>query len=1065
MQAWIIAAVAAGYLGLLFVIASLGERAADAGRSVIANPYVYALSLCVYVTAWGFYGDVGLAAASGVGFLPANVGACVMAALWWTVLRKILRIAKDNRLTSLADFISSRYGKSARLAGLVTVIALVGVTPYISLQLKAISMSFDILRGYPEVTTIPPQPESVWNDSAFYATLVLAAFTVVFGTRKLDLAERHEGMVAAIAFDSIVKLLAFVAVGVFVTWGIYDGPGDIFTRAADVPQLAALFTIGVHDGEVYGSWGSFFSLFFLAMLAVMFLPRQFQVLVIENVDEAHVKRAMWLFPLYLFLFDLFVLPIAFGGVLRFGVDGGVSPDTFVLTLPLSEQRDVLALLVFLGGFAAASGMIIVEIIALSTMVCNDLVMPILLRIDALRLAERADLSGLLLAIRRATVVVGLLLGYVYYRLAGEAYALASIGLISLAAVAQFGPPLLGGLYWKAGTKAGALAGLAAGFLVWVYTLVVPAFARAGWLPATLLDDGPFGVALLRPLALFGLDGLDEISHAVLWSMFANIGAYVTVSVLSSQDSLEQTQAALFVDVLKHDHGAERAWGARGSLPDLYALMRRFLGEESAREALAAHARRRGLDWPREVDADLARFCETQLAGVIGAASARVMLGSVVEEEALRDSLTGLPNRSLLLTRLGDALDRHRLGPARSFALLFLTLDRFRLISDSLGAAAADEALIAVARCLAAGLRPGDSAARLAGENFAILLDETGEVAEAVRFAERLQNELAAGFNVDGQALFTSASVGIALGRPDYADPADILRDAETAAHNAARRGGACQEVFAADMRERVVALLEMETELRQAVARGEEFRVYYQPIVALGTGRLAGFEALVRMRRTDGTLVPPAEFIPLTEETGLIVSIGRWVLGEACRQMRDWQQRHPEHPPVQISVNLAGRQFAQPDLLGQIEAVLAETGLDAGSLKLEVTETVLMEHAEAAAAVLTSLRALGIELLMDDFGTGYSSLSYLHRFPVDTLKIDASFVRRMDTDARAADIVQTIVALARTLDMKLVAEGIENAAQLARLRALNVDYGQGYHFGRPLDAEAAEAVIRNAPVW
>lgn len=1065
LTAWIIAAVAAAYLGLLFVIAYLGERAADAGRSLIANPYVYTLSLCVYVTAWGFYGDVGLATATGIGFLPANVGACAMAALWWMVLRKIIRIAKDNRLTSLADFLSSRYGKSPLLAGLVTVVAAVGVTPYISLQLKAISMSFDVLRGYPEVLAIPSQPDSVWRDSAFYATLILAAFTVVFGTRKLDLAERHEGMVAAIAFDSAVKLLAFVAVGAFVTWGMYDGPGDIFTRAAQVPQMAALFTVGGREGEVYSSWGSLFSLTFVAMLAIMFLPRQFQLAVIENVDETHVNRAIWLFPLYLFLFDLFVLPIAFGGLLRFGIDGAVSPDTFVLTLPMASEQRTLALLVFVGGFAAATGMVIVETIALATMVCNDLVMPVLLRIKALRLTERADLSGLLLAIRRATIVVGLLLGYGYYRLAGEAYALASIGLMSFVAVAQFGPALLGGLYWKGGTKAGAMCGLGAGFLVWTYTLVVPAFARAGLLPAMLLEQGPFGVALLRPLALFGLGGLDEISHAVLWSMFANVGAYVAVSVVSGQSSVEQTQAALFVDALRHERGAERVWGARGSLPDLYALLQRFLGAEHARQAFDAYAQRHGLDWPREVDADLARHCEAQLAGVIGAASARVMLGSVVEEELLRDSLTGLPNRALLLTRLGDALDRCRLGGTPGFALLFLTLDRFRLIGDSLGAPAGDALLIAVARGLGAGLRPGDTAARLGGENFAILLDETGDAAEAVRFAERLQGELAAGFDVDGHALFTSASMGIALGRPGYADPADILRDAETAAHNAVRRGGACQEVFAADMRERVVALLEMETALRQAVVRGEEFCVYYQPVVALRTGRLAGFEALVRMRRADGSLVPPAEFIPLTEETGLIVSIGRWVLGESCRQLREWQRRYPDHPPVQVSVNLAGRQFAQPDLVQQIEAVLAETGLEAGSLKLEVTETVLMEHAEAATAVLTKLRALGIELLMDDFGTGYSSLSYLHRFPLDTLKIDASFVRRMDTDPKAADIVQTIVALARTLGMKVVAEGVESAEQLAHLRTLRVDYGQGYHFGRPLDASAAETLLREAPRW
>ncbi|MCC4118074.1 sodium:solute symporter [Aromatoleum toluclasticum] len=586
MPTWVIAAVIAAYLGLLFGIAYLGERAADAGRSLIANPYVYALSLCVFMTAWGFYGDVGVAAATGIGFLPANIGPCVIACLWWMVLRKIIRIAKDNRLTSLADFISSRYGKSGLLAGLVTVIATLGVTPYVSLQLKAISMSFHVLRGYPDVLATAARAESIWHDTAFYVTVLLAAFTVVFGTRKLDLAERHEGMVAAIAFDSLVKLVAFLAVGIFVTWGMYDGPGDIFARAAQVPRFAALFTIG-GEGSGGNSWGSVFSIYLVTMLAVMFLPRQFQVAVIENVDETHVNRAIWLFPLYFLLFDLFVLPLAFGGLLQFGSDGTVSPETYVLALPMSAQREALALLVFVGGFAAATGMVIVEVIALSTMVCNDLVMPILLRVKALRLAERRDLSGLLLAIRRITIVAGLLLGYAYYRLAGEAYALASIGLISLAAVSQFAPALLGGLYWKGGTKAGALAGLSAGFALWVYTLVVPAFARAGWLSPTLLEHGPFGVALLRPLALLGLEGLDETSHAVLWTMFANIGAYVAVSVLSEQNSVEQTQAALFVDASRHDRSAQRAWGARGSLADLHALMGRFLGPENARQSMIA----------------------------------------------------------------------------------------------------------------------------------------------------------------------------------------------------------------------------------------------------------------------------------------------------------------------------------------------------------------------------------------------------------------------------------------------------------------------------------------------
>ncbi len=1065
MPAWIILLVGAAYLGLLFLIAYRGDKAVGTGRSLIASPYVYTLSLGVIASAWTFYGSVGRAAESGIGFLPMYLGPTVMVALWWMVLRKIIRIAKDNRITSLADFISARYGKSAALAGLVTMIAVVGVTPYIALQLNAISTGFKVLRAYPEILPLASQaPASVWHDTAFYVALILAIFTIVFGTRKLDAAEHHEGMVAAIAFESLVKLLAFLALGAFVTWGMYDGITDLFARAAQVPRIAEVFTIGGGSTDIYRSWASLFSLAFVSMLAVMFLPRQFQVAVIENVDESHLNKAIWLFPLYLFLFALFVLPIALGGLLHFP-DASVNPDTFVLLLPMSAQQQALALLVFVGGFSAATGMVIVETIALSTMVCNDLVMPILLRIKSLRLSGRADLTGLLLAIRRITIVLGMLLGYAYYRLAGEAYALVSIGLLSFAAVAQFSPALLGGIYWKGATRAGALAGLGAGFLVWAYTLMLPAFARSGWLPVELLEHGPFGIALLRPLTLFGLEGLDEISHAMLWSMFANVGAYLAVSILTKQGAVEQTQAELFVDVFKHDRSAEGGWRASGSLPDLKALMTRFLGAHNAERALSTYARQRGVDTLERIDVELAHYCETQLAGVIGAASARALLASVVEEEMLRDSLTGLPNRALLLNRLRDALNPSRFGPVRGFTLLFLSLDRFRRITDSLGAALGDQLRIAIAQRLGAGLRIGDTLARVGGDSFAILLDAVPNTAEAAHVASALQEALAVGFNVEGHRLFVSASIGIATGRPGDTDPDELLRDAETAAHDAMARGGACHSVFDAALRERVVALLELETELRQAVAQGEEFRVYYQPVVALESGRLAGFEALVRMCRADGTLVSPGEFIPLAEETGLIVPIGSWVLAEACRQMHDWQQRYPEHPPMQISVNLARRQFAQPDLVEQIETVLAESGLDTGSLKLEVTETVITEHADAVAAVLEELHARGIKLLMDDFGTGYSSLSYLHRFPVDTLKIDASFVRRMEVDRINADIIQTIVTLAHTLNMDLVAEGVENAAQLAQLRALGVEYGQGYLFAKPLNAAAAEAMIAAQPTW
>src|SRR5512133_2664412 len=370
LHEWAVVALAFAYLGVLFGIAWWADQRADAGRSVIASPYIYSLSLGVYATAWTFYGSVGRAAGDGVGFLPIYIGPTLMIALWWVVMRKIIRISKQNRITSLADFIASRYGKSALIGGLVTVIAVVGVVPYISLQLKAVSNSFTIVLQYPEIV-MPAKVGAVpfLHDTALGVALVLAAFAIAFGTRHLDAAERHEGLVAAIAFESLVKLLAFLAVGIFVTWGMYDGVRDIFARAAQVPRIAEVFTIGgsteAYRGwtspadaatrlalapgtvmDIYQSWAELFSTAFVGMLAIMFLPRQFQIAVVENVDEAHLNKAIWLFPLYLFLFSLFVLPIAMGGLLHFGTS--VNPDAFVLTLPLAGQQKALALLVFLG---------------------------------------------------------------------------------------------------------------------------------------------------------------------------------------------------------------------------------------------------------------------------------------------------------------------------------------------------------------------------------------------------------------------------------------------------------------------------------------------------------------------------------------------------------------------------------------------------------------------------------------------------------------------------------------------------------------------------------------------
>ena len=624
-----------GYAGLLFAIAYYGDKRADAGRSIIANPYIYTLSLAVYCTSWTFYGSVGRAATSGIGFLPIYLGPTLMAALWWYVLLKLIRISKAHRITSIADFIASRYGKSHLLGGLVTIIAVLGIVPYIALQLKAISASFSFVLQYPpdtstvgEINTLP-----FLNDNTFYIAMLLAAFTILFGTRHLDATERHEGLVAAIAFESIVKLVAFIAVGVFVTFGMFNGFGDVFSKAAAIPELNALMTQGGAGGN-YVNW---VSLTVLSMLAIILLPRQFQVAVVENVDERHLTKAIWLFPLYLLAINIFVLPIALGGLMYFPA-GTVDADTFVLTLPMAEQKTWLALLAFIGGLSAATGMVIVETIALSTMVCNDLVMPILLRWKFLRLTERLDLSTLLLGIRRSAIVLVLILGYVFFYLAGEAYTLVSIGLISFSAVAQFAPAMLGGLFWKGGTRLGALYGLSAGFLLWLYTLLLPSFAKSGWLPITFLTDGIFGIDLLKPQQLFGLQGLDDISHCLFWSMIANIGLYVGLSLWRRPTAAEHSQANLFVDVLRHvaAGSGSRFWRGSATVADLQTLLGRFIGPERAQEAFAAYARSQGLSGIEQINANavLVHYVESQIAGTIGSASARDMVASVVDEEPL-----------------------------------------------------------------------------------------------------------------------------------------------------------------------------------------------------------------------------------------------------------------------------------------------------------------------------------------------------------------------------------------------------------------------------------------------
>ena len=650
LQTGIILFVSFGYVGLLFVIAYYGDKRADAGRSIISNPYIYALSLAVYCTTWTYYGSVGLASHSGLSFLTIYIGPTLMVTLGWLVMRKIIRISKVHRITSIADFIASRYGKSPTLGGVVTIIAVAGVIPYIAVQIKAISTTFFLINQYPEIsvasttTGIP-----VFGDTAFYVALMMAVFAIFFGTRHLDAAERHEGLVAAIAFESIIKLVAFLALGLFVTYGLYDGFADLFEKARSFfdlksalaiessqqsdPFFKDLLTINV-GGSTYIDWGMYI---FLSMMAILLLPRQFQVIVVENVNEEHLKKAIWLFPLYLLAINIFVLPIAFAGMLQFA-DGSIDADTFVLTLPMAGKQQLLTLFVYLGGVSAATGMVIVETIALSTMICNDLVMPVLLRLPIPAISRSRELTGLLLLIRRGSIVLVLLLGYAYFHYLGGFYALVSIGLMSFAAVAQFAPALIGGIFWKGGTRSGAISGLIAGFAVLTYTIFLPSLVPVGLIHQDFVSGGLFGIELLKPYQLFGLQHFNPVAHAAFWSILVNVSVYIAVSVFGHPRAIEHTQAALFVDVFKYSGETGDSLFRRGTvnLPDLRSLLSRFLGKTKADEELSGYAEKHNINWNNHTtaDADLVGHAEKLLTGAVGSASARIMVSSVVKEEPL-----------------------------------------------------------------------------------------------------------------------------------------------------------------------------------------------------------------------------------------------------------------------------------------------------------------------------------------------------------------------------------------------------------------------------------------------
>jgi Na+/proline symporter/nitrogen-specific signal transduction histidine kinase len=620
-----------GYLLLLFGVAYWAEKKSNQNNNTL-KPYVYALSMAVYCTAWTFYGSIGRAADFGPDFLAIYIGPTIAAPLWFLILRKMIRICKAQRITSIADFISARYGKNTSLGTLATIVCVLGVIPYISLQIKAIATTFAFLVNHPQQTSLSSNI-SLLSNIPFWITVLLAVFIIIFGTRKVDSTERHEGMVTAVAFESIVKLVAFLVGGIFVVFFLFNGFDDIFSRAAAIPALQKSFTFDASYN--YTDW---LVMCILSMFAVLLLPRQFQVAVVENVDEKHLYKAIWLFPLYLLIINVFVLPIALAGQLL-PISSNFEADFSILSLPFVYHHQGITLLVYLGGFSAATGMIIVETIALSTMLSNNLLIPLILKVAPFKKIFIHKVERSIKNIRRLSIILILLLAYAYFAEIAESYSLVSTGLISFAAVAQFAPAVIGGMFWSRANKNGALMGIISGFTIWFFTLIIPAIIGAGLLPKEMLSDGLFGVYLLKPNQLFGLAAFTPLTHAFFWSMFINILLYVLGSLYTKSSNQEEIQAELFINVSKYKAAYETSLNRTGQIKikEIKSLMEQFLGQEKTKQLLTHFSRRYQLNLLQEdtnADQRLITYAEKILSGVIGSASSRILIESIVKEEEI-----------------------------------------------------------------------------------------------------------------------------------------------------------------------------------------------------------------------------------------------------------------------------------------------------------------------------------------------------------------------------------------------------------------------------------------------
>ena len=624
LTADLVIATAVAYVGLLFFVAFLGDRhtrSRDGG--FLRSPFVYTLSISVYCTSWTFYGAVGSAARNGLEFITIYLGPTLVFVGWWFILRRLVRISHDHRITSIADLLSSRFGKSSKLGVLVTLLAVIAIAPYIALQLKAVTSSIEAIAGSSEFGRGSLEG---WDEVglAFGVAAGMAVFTILFGTRNVDAKEQHHGVVAAIALEAVVKLAALIAVGVFVLY-VGGGLDSIFTRAADAG-------LNIHAADTFSD--RWIASLVLAAAAIICLPRQFQVTVVENSDESHLRTASWAFPAYMLAMSLFIIPIALYGLTS--MPEGSNPDMFTLTLPLAAGQDGLALFAFIGGFSSATSMIILESIALSIMVSNHIVVPLMLRFS------RDDTDGgdqgvrrVVLSARRLSIILILFLGFSYFYLTRASDALAPIGLISFTGVAQFLPAIIAALFWRDASTKAAVAAVSVGFLVWMWSSFMPSFASSSPLVAAIMADGPFGISWLRPQALFGLDRLDPLAHAVFWSLFLNTTVLIIGSLVTSQSALEHVQAALFLDVFRGGGGETGSLRGSATVDDLFLVARRVLGHQRAFDLFSDEAKQTGTAWTSiEPGPAFINRLERELAGSIGSASAHVMLSKVVSGDAV-----------------------------------------------------------------------------------------------------------------------------------------------------------------------------------------------------------------------------------------------------------------------------------------------------------------------------------------------------------------------------------------------------------------------------------------------